>query len=166
MMITSLLYSRRLDVCRVLTHTSVIACLLASTEGNYSIPHFLSSEARNLIQKMLVVNPLARITVADIRQDPWFNKGLPEYLRPPTEEFFNTGVDFSRLPPWTSIERGPAERLNGELHEAVVGKLGSTMGYAKDDVQDALNKDEPSAIKDAYMIVRENQMMIRDCTFP
>lgn len=33
------------------------------------------------------------------------------------------------------------------------------MGYAEDDVQDALNKQEPSAIKDAYMIVRENQMM-------
>ncbi|CUS12210.1 unnamed protein product [Tuber aestivum] len=131
-------------------------------QGNYSIPHFLSSEARNLIQRMLVVNPLSRITVADIRQDPWFNKGLPEYLRPPPEEFFNTGVDFSRLPTWKSIERGPAERLKGELHEAVVGKLGSTMGYAKDDVQDALNKEEPSAIKDAYMIVRENQMMMRD----
>ena len=85
-----------------------------------------------------------------------FNKGLPEYLRPPPEEFLNTGVDFSRLPTWKSIERGPAERLKGELHEAVVGKLGCTMGYAKDDIQDALNKEEPSAIKDAYMIVREN----------
>ena len=140
--------------------------LTVCAEGNYSIPHFLSSEARNLIQRMLVVNPLSRITVADIRQDPWFNKGLPEYLRPPPEEFFNTGVDFSRLPTWKSIERGPAERLKGELHDAVVGKLGSTMGYAKDDVQDALNKEEPSAIKDAYMIVRENQMMIRDCALP
>ena len=37
-------------------------------------------------------------------------------------------------------------------------------GVCKDDVQDALNKEEPSAIKDAYMIVRENQMMIRDYT--
>ena len=33
------------------------------------------------------------------------------------------------------------------------------MGYAKDDVQEALAKDEPSAIKDAYLIVRENQIM-------
>jgi len=63
-----------------------------------------------------------------------------------------------------SIKWGPAERLKGELHEAVVRKLGSTVGYAKDDVQDALKKEEPSAIKDVYMIVRENQRMIRDCT--
>jgi len=87
-----------------------------------------------------------------------FNKGLPEYLRPPLEEFFNTGVDFSRLLTWKSIEWRPAERLKGEgeLHEAVVGELGYPMEYAKDDVQDALNKEEPCTIKDAYTIVREN----------
>ncbi|KAL7272557.1 Protein kinase [Rhizina undulata] len=132
------------------------------SQGNYTIPHYLGPEARNLISKMLVVNPLHRITVAEIRQDPWFNKNLPDYLLPPKEEFFDTGVDFSKLPPLKAIERSPAEKLKGELHDVVVGKLGKTMGYAKDDVQDALNKEEPSAIKDAYMIVRENQMMIRD----
>ena len=46
-----------------------------------------------------------------------------------------------------------------KLHETVVGKLGKTMAYAKNDVQEALPKDEPSAIKDAYLIVRENQIM-------
>jgi carbon catabolite-derepressing protein kinase len=33
------------------------------------------------------------------------------------------------------------------------------MGYGKKDVQEALEADEPSAIKDAYMIVRENKLM-------
>lgn len=128
-------------------------------EGNYTIPNYLGSEARNLISKMLVVNPLHRINIEEIRKDPWFKKDLPDYLRPTPEEFFDSGVDFAKLPPLKAIERGPAEKLEGELHEAVVGKLGKTMGYAEDDVQDALNKEEPSAIKDAYMIVRENQMM-------
>jgi hypothetical protein len=31
---------------------------------------------------MLVVDPLKRITIQEIRQNPWFNVGLPEYLRP------------------------------------------------------------------------------------
>lgn len=133
--------------------------VFCNAEGNYTIPNYLGSEARNLIAKMLVVNPLHRINIEGIRKDPWFKKDLPEYLRPTPEEFFDTGVDFAKLPPLRAIERGPAEKLEGELHEAVVGKLGKTMGYAEDDVQDALNKQEPSAIKDAYMIVRENQMM-------
>jgi len=33
------------------------------------------------------------------------------------------------------------------------------MGYGKSDVQEALEAEEPSAIKDAYMIVRENKLM-------
>ena len=110
---------------------------------------------------MLIVNPVQRITINEIRKHPWFKKDLPAYLQLPKEEFFDTGVDVTKLPPLADLERGPAEKLQGELHDAVVGKLGTKMGYAKDDVQDALKKDEPSAIKDAYMIVRENQMMIR-----
>lgn len=139
-----------------MTSSLILTCF---AEGNYTIPNYLGSEARNLIAKMLVVNPLHRINIEEIRKDPWFKKDLPDYLRPTPEEFFDTGVDFAKLPPLRAIERGPAEKLEGELHEAVVGKLGKTMGYAEDDVQDALNKQEPSAIKDAYMIVRENQMM-------
>jgi len=133
----------------------------ASKEGKYSMPSYLTADAKDLISRMLVVNPIQRITIAEIRKHAWFKKNLPEYLLPPKEEFFDTGVDVTKIPQLEELERGPAERLKGELHDAVVGKLGSTMGYAKDDVQDALTKSEPSAIKDAYMIVRENQMMIR-----
>lgn len=109
---------------------------------------------------MLVVNPMHRITIEDIRKHPWFKRNLPDYLQPPREEFFDTGVDVRKLPPLNSLERGSTGSLRGGLHDAVVDKLGSTMGYAKDDVQDALTRAEPSAIKDAYMIVRENTMMI------
>jgi hypothetical protein len=33
------------------------------------------------------------------------------------------------------------------------------MGYGIKDVQEALAAEEPSAIKDAYLIVRENKLM-------
>ena len=128
------------------------------------MPSYLSPDAKDLISRMLIVNPIQRITIAEIRKHPWFKKNLPPYLHPPKEEFFDTGVDVTKLPQIEDVECGPTEHLQGELHDAVVGKLGSTMGYARDDVQDALTKNEPSAIKDAYMIVRENQMMIRKFT--
>ena len=124
--------------------------------GHFYLPPYLSSGAQRLIKRMLVVSPVQRITVAEIRQDPWFNQDLAPYLQVSTEEFFQPGVDPSRpldLQALTSTE--PA----ASLHEAVVGKLGKTMGYAKEDVQEALTKDVPSAIKDAYNIVRENQIM-------
>ncbi|KAI9805618.1 MAG: Protein kinase [Piccolia ochrophora] len=128
-------------------------------QGNFTVPNYLSSGAVNLIRKMLVVNPVHRITVQEIRQDPWFIKNLPDYLQPPVEEFIDTGVDPNKAINPRALAPGKPEAVQEQLHETVIGKLGKTMGYAKDDVQDALGKDEPSAIKDAYLIVRENQIM-------
>jgi len=128
-------------------------------QGNYMVPNYLSSGAVRLIKRMLQVNPVNRITVPEIRQDPWFNKDLAEYLQPPVEDFKDTGVDSSKAIDPDALSKDQPAALRNILHHAVVGKLGKTMGYAADDVQDALSRDEPSAIKDAYLIVRENQLM-------
>lgn len=128
-------------------------------QGNYMVPSYLSSGATSLIRRMLQVNPVNRITVQEIRQDPWFTKHLAEYLQPPVEEFLDTGVDPNKAIDPHSLAKGKPAAVQEKLHQNVVGKLGKTMGYAPDDVQEALAKDEPSAIKDAYLIVRENQLM-------
>ena len=127
--------------------------------GNYHTPSYLSSGAVRIIKRMLVVNPVQRITVQEIRQDSWFNIALPEYLQPPVEEFIDTGVDPNKAIDPRKLAPGKPVAVQEQLHNSVVGKLGKTMGYAKDDVQEALQKDEPSAIKDAYLIVRENQII-------
>lgn len=128
-------------------------------QGNYHVPHYLSQGAVRLIKKMLQVSPVHRITVQEIRQDPWFVKDLPQYLQPPVEEFMDTGVDPNRaIDPRTLAPNKPLE-VQEQIHEKVVGKLGKTMGYGREDVQQALAIDEPNAIKDAYLIVRENQIM-------
>ncbi|KAL8859006.1 MAG: hypothetical protein Q9178_004487 [Gyalolechia marmorata] len=127
--------------------------------GAYNTPHYLSSGARHIIHKMLRVNPVQRITVQEIRQDEWFNQDLEDYLRQPVEEFIDTGVDPNKAIDPRKLAPGKPPAVQEQIHESVIGKLGKTMGYAKDDVQDALGKDEPNAIKDAYLIVRENQIM-------
>jgi carbon catabolite-derepressing protein kinase len=127
--------------------------------GNYNIPSYLSPGAVSLIKRMLMVNPVHRITVAEIRQDPWFTKELPAYLELPPEEFFDTAMDPNKAIDPNNLAPTQPVAVVQKLHETVVGKLGKTMGYAKHDVQEALARDEPSAIKDAYLIVRENQMM-------
>ncbi len=50
-------------------------------------------------------------------------------------------------------------KVQEKLHNEVTDKISKTMGYGRKDVQEALDADEPSAIKDAYMIVRENKLM-------
>ena len=129
------------------------------SSGTYTTPPFVSSGARHIIHKMLKVNPIQRITIYDIRQDAWFNEHLADYLKQPIEEFFDTGVDPNKAIDPKKLAPGKPPAVQEQIHESVIGKLGKTMGYAKDDVQDALGKDEPNAIKDAYLIVRENQIM-------
>lgn len=128
-------------------------------QGNYAVPNYLSQGAVRLIKRMLQVNPVNRITIQEIRQDPWFTKDLAEYLQPPVEEFIDTGVDPNKAIDPSTLDKTQPVALQQKLHTTVVTKLGRTMGYAPDDVQEALSKDEPSAIKDAYLIVRENQLM-------
>ena len=129
------------------------------SSGKFATPPWVSQGARDIIHKMLKVNPVQRITIQDIRQDPWFNEDLEEYLKQPVEEFIDTGVDPNKAIDPRKLAPGKSQDVQEQIHESVIGKLGKTMGYAKDDVQDALKKDEPNAIKDAYLIVRENQMM-------
>ena len=51
----------------------------------YSLPSHLSQLARNLIPRMLEVDPMKRITITEIRHHPWFQHKLPPYLRHPPE---------------------------------------------------------------------------------
>jgi len=127
--------------------------------GTYSIPVWMPTGAANLIKKMLVVNPVQRATIDEIRQDPWFMTDLPAYLQPPVEEFVNTGVDPNKAIEKRDIAPNAPVQVQERLHNEVTEKISKTMGYGKNDVEEALQSEEPSAIKDAYMIVRENKMM-------
>eukprot|EP00979_Chaetoceros_neogracilis_P002426 scaffold423_cov278-Chaetoceros_neogracile.AAC.3 len=53
--------------------------------GMYSLPSHLSQLARNLIPRMLEVDPMKRITIPEIRLHPWFQHKLPPYLRHPPD---------------------------------------------------------------------------------
>lgn len=127
--------------------------------GVFTIPHWIKSEAADLIRKMLQTNPVQRATIDDIRQDPWFLRDLPPYLAPKVEDFLNTGVDPNKAIRPSDIAPNAPTKIQEKLHEEVTEKISKTMGYGKQDVQEALEANEPSAIKDAYMIVRENKLM-------
>ncbi|KAI4387806.1 hypothetical protein MLD38_000208 [Melastoma candidum] len=45
----------------------------------YTLPSHLSAGSKDLIPRMLVVNPMKRITIPEIRQHPWFQAHLPRY---------------------------------------------------------------------------------------
>ena len=51
--------------------------------GNYILPTHLSDLAKDLIPRMLLVDPMKRITIREIRDHQWFQNHLPRYLAVP-----------------------------------------------------------------------------------
>lgn len=51
--------------------------------GIFSLPPYLSSGARHLLSRMLLVDSTKRITIPEIRDTPWFKENLPPYLAIP-----------------------------------------------------------------------------------
>lgn len=54
--------------------------------GIYTLPSHLSPGARDLIPRMLVVDPMKRITISELRQHHWFKSQLPRYLAVPAPD--------------------------------------------------------------------------------
>eukprot|EP00479_Gromia_sphaerica_P001197 TRINITY_DN11362_c0_g1_i1.p2 TRINITY_DN11362_c0_g1~~TRINITY_DN11362_c0_g1_i1.p2 ORF type:complete len:59 (+),score=7.29 TRINITY_DN11362_c0_g1_i1:152-328(+) len=44
------------------------------------MPSYLSRHIQDLIHRMLAVDPIKRISIAEIRQHPWFQHNLSMYL--------------------------------------------------------------------------------------
>ncbi|CAK9441811.1 uncharacterized protein LODBEIA_P56790 [Lodderomyces beijingensis] len=120
------------------------------SNGVYTLPNYLSSGAKHLLTRMLVVNPLNRITIHEIMEDEWFKKDMPEYLLPP---------DLSK-----------SKHNKIEIDEDVIRALSMTMGYDRDEIinviarsnQHAAPQEQSNEILDAYLLMKENRTLVRD----
>jgi len=48
--------------------------------GIYTLPNHLSVGAKDIIPRMLIVDPMKRISISEICRHPWFRAFLPRYL--------------------------------------------------------------------------------------
>jgi len=103
--------------------------------GIYTLPSHLSPSARDLIARMLLVDPLKRITIPEIRQHPWFVLHLPRYLAVP--------------PPDTASQ---AHKVDPEALEAV-----AAMGFDRAAVADALRRQVRNKATVAYYLILDNR---------
>lgn len=113
------------------------------SSGTYTIPDYISPGARSLLRRMLVVDPLQRLDVEGIMQDPWFRVELPDYLLP------HGGTEEDRV--FTKSDED-------------VRTLSQKLGYTTDAVVNALNGEVPAMsstsaneIRDAYRILWDNR---------
>lgn len=61
--------------------TSTCALFNKIRTAKYILPNYLSPEVKDLIQRMLNPDPIARITVEQIKAHPWYNVDIPPHLK-------------------------------------------------------------------------------------
>ena len=103
--------------------------------GIYTLPSHLSPGARDLIARTLLVDPLKRITIPEIRAHPWFMLHLPRYLAVP--------------PPDTAAQ---AAKVDPESLDAVVA-----MGFDRAAVVEALRRQIRNKATVAYYLICDNK---------
>lgn len=132
------------------------------SNGVYTLPQFLSEGAIDIIKKMLIVNPLNRITVDEIFQHEWFKVDLPEYLVPENLK--------SRLYPEMNLndKNKNKESINGNgTNETIVNLLITKLGYDSLEIQQAFLDNSFTnpryvEIRDAYNLISKNKDLIHD----
>lgn len=120
------------------------------SNGTYTLPNYLSQGARNLLTRMLVVNPLNRITILEIMEDEWFKHEIADYLLPP------------------DLSTKKSNKI--EIDQDVISALNLAMGYDKDEIIaniDHWNKSnqqnqKTNEILDAYLLMRDNSPLVKD----
>lgn len=134
--------------------------------GMYHVPSYLSPEVRSIINGMLAVDPVKRLTVPEILNLPWFNVDLPAYLRTiPTP---STGPVLGTLSSLLAPKDHNDKELKGlgKINQFVVEELTLSLGLPKEEIEDAISKENDNAIKVAYMLcVDRRRTTGRDCKY-
>ncbi|KAG6478823.1 hypothetical protein ZIOFF_062267 [Zingiber officinale] len=110
--------------------------LYAGPEGGiYTLPSHLPAHARDLIPRMLIVDPMKRITIREIREHAWFKTRLPRYLAVP--------------PPDTSQQ---AKKIDEDILQEV-----TKMGFDKNQLVESLHNRIQNEATVSYYLLLDNR---------
>jgi carbon catabolite-derepressing protein kinase len=129
------------------------------------MPSSFSSDAKNLISAMLVVDPVKRITIPEILQHPFFTKDLPRYLSP---------IPIAPEPVSLTALVAPPKQLDfeiieglGKIEEDVIEQLASRLtDVSKEAIWSCLRRDDGvqgNAVKVAYLLLRDKKRGSKGC---
>ncbi|KAI9121406.1 hypothetical protein K1719_008439 [Acacia pycnantha] len=106
--------------------------------GIYTLPSHLSPGARDLIPRMLVVDPMKRMTIPEIRQHPWFQAHLPRYLA---------------VPPPDTLQQ--AKKIDEEILQEVV-----TIGFDRNQLVESLRNRIQNEATVTYYLLLDNRFRV------
>ncbi len=113
--------------------------------GIYHVPSFVPAPCTDLIGRLLDVNPISRITVAEVKRHPWFVVNLPQYLNEVSM------VDHKST---TRIQN-----VNPAIVQMILQKCGGTV--TEEFVRQKLQSDQTNDIIVAYHLLLDTNPHLR-----
>jgi carbon catabolite-derepressing protein kinase len=125
------------------------------TEGRFHCPSYLSHDARNLVNRLLVVDPFKRATVDEIFNHPWFTVNLPPYLRAyPHAPGPLLGTLSSLMAPPKKPNHVVIPGI-GQIHDYIVTEIAQLIDLSEGDIWLALKREGLNSIKVTYCLIRD-----------
>ena len=104
--------------------------------GIFTLPGHMSDDIKDLISRMLVVDPLQRITIPEIRRHRWFTESLPLYL---------------------SVTPDQIMSQFRALDEDVLSEVVMKIGFDRGELLEALQKQERNQMTVAYYLILDHK---------
>jgi len=104
--------------------------------GIFTLPGHMSDDIKDLISRMLVVDPLLRITIPEIRRHRWFTEALPLYL---------------------SVTPDQIMSQFRALDEDVLSEVVMKIGFEREELLEALQKQERNQMTVAYYLILDHK---------
>ncbi|CAG7895501.1 unnamed protein product [Brassica rapa] len=132
--------------------------------GIYTLPSHLSPDARDLIPRMLVVDPVKRITIPEIRQHRWFQTHLPRYLAvaPPDtlEQAKKVGfVTMWNIKRFTCSDSKQISLILWQINEEIVQEV-VNMGFDRNQVMESLRNRVQNDATVTYYLLLDNRFRV------
>jgi len=112
--------------------------------GIYTLPSHLSPGARDLIPRMLLVDPLKRITIPEIRQHPWFTIHLPRYI--------------------AVLQAGPSSSIGTMVDSDLVREV-ERLGFEHSFIIESLRSRQQNKATVAYHLLADNRHRMPSSTY-
>lgn len=124
---------------------------------------------------MLIVDPVKRITIAEIRQLPWFQQDLPRYLQPlpmtpAALDSERKEFDFGMTPMSAPTAEGDGSEDSKAIYTSDLGYLSPSIleelqtkmvTFTAEEILDLLQQPGENQLKVAYQLVRDQRRIVK-----
>ena len=97
--------------------------------ADYTLPKFLSNDAKDIISKIFVTDPAKRIDIEGLKQHPWYRLYQPE----------NQNFDY--------------HMMLRQVNEKLVMKMEASLGFSTESVQRAVENNKHNHLSATYYLL-------------